>query len=69
MIYKFNGGAGAILCENCSVIVAEGQKINDLIAAGKLSKYSHVFDNTRVFCCEKCRDEFFNKLKNESIII
>ena len=27
MTFKFNGGYGAVLCDNCRVIVASGKKL------------------------------------------
>lgn len=29
LIYKFNGGAGAVFCSNCYCIICEGSRIPD----------------------------------------
>ena len=39
-IIKFNNGCGAILCNNCRIIIKEGV-------------FEHI-DNTELLFCEKC---------------
>jgi hypothetical protein len=50
MKFKFNSGYGAILCENCAVIIASGHMIPDNISKDK-----------NYFCCEECRQEYLQK--------
>lgn len=49
LIYKFNGGLGAILCNNCNKIILEGRNI---------PKY---LPNGPQFCCEECKKEYNKK--------
>lgn len=74
MIYKFNGGRGAILCEECGVILAEGVEINDII--GKSSDeeimndiLTYNINNVEYFCCDLCRGEYYKKRMERSKII
>lgn len=56
LIYKFNGGAGAVLCSNCYKIICEGSRIPDeyrgVVIAGKQEEFGPVF------CCDDCRKEW-----------
>ena len=58
LIYKFNGGAGAVLCSNCYCIVCEGSRIpdeyRDAVIADKQEEFGPVF------CCDDCRKEWEN---------
>jgi hypothetical protein len=61
LVYKFNGGAGAVLCSNCYCIICEGSRIpdeyRDAVIAGKQEEFGPVF------CCDECINEW-NKTKN-----
>lgn len=54
---KFNGGYGALLCENCGIIIATSDRIP-----------SHYRTNTNygdlIFCSEKCLHEHLKKHKS-----
>lgn len=58
LIYKFNGGAGAVLCSNCYCIICEGSRIpdeyRDAVIADKQEEFGPVF------CCDDCREEWEN---------
>lgn len=58
LIYKFNGGAGAVLCSNCYCIICEGSRIpdeyRDAVIADKQEEFGPVF------CCDDCRKEWEN---------
>lgn len=78
MTFKFNGGYGAVLCDNCRVIVASGKKAFELLFVDEpKSIYSLNDINTRLkimaptkyFCCEECRDEYTKKQKDRYIIV
>jgi hypothetical protein len=59
-ILKFNGGAGAIICSGCGVIIREGLELTkeDLKAmSGKLGLEAQYCDNCKI---EK-RKKFLNK--------
>ena len=46
MTFKFNGGYGAVLCDNCHVIVANGKKAFELLFANEPeSKYSLTYSH------------------------
>lgn len=62
MRIKFNGGNLALLCENCSVICATGHNI----PAQYMLDHNH---GDLVFCSDKCRDEYLEKIKKRSVII
>lgn len=52
LIYKFNGGKGAILCNNCGKIIYSGKEIPNYLPEGPQ------------FCCDSCKKEY-NKKKLE----
>lgn len=58
LIYKFNGGAGAVLCSNCYCIICEGSRIpdeyRDVVIADKQEEFGPVF------CCDDCKKEWEN---------
>lgn len=60
MRFKFNSGQGAILCENCAVIIASGHHIPTNLSQDKY-----------YFCCEKCKEEFIkaNPLTSEQCVV
>lgn len=62
MLHKFNSGAGALLCDNCSIICASGDRIPSEV------KYDHNA-NLYFFCSDKCKNEFFEKLEKRCRII
>ena len=47
MRFKFNSGRGAILCENCAIIIASGHLIPQNLSQDKY-----------YFCCEQCKNNF-----------
>ena len=56
VIFKFNGGHGAVLCNCCRRIVMAGHEIPDDIfkaATGRGNKSLDDFEP--VFCSEKCK--------------
>lgn len=70
MICKFNGGRGAILCNECGVVVAQGAEIDHLVMDNIIPNInSAVAQDNHVFCSKECRDKFFDKLKNNSVIL
>lgn len=60
LIYKFNGGYGAVLCSNCYKIIYEGSHIpeecKDAVIANKQEEYGPVF------CCGECQKEWFDTI-------
>ena len=46
LIFKFNGGRGAILCNTCGKIIFSGKSIPKHLPEGAQ------------FCCEKCKTEY-----------
>jgi RNase P subunit RPR2 len=54
MKLKFNGGKGALLCDNCGVILVTGKRIPDEVY--KTQQYNLLY-----FCCEDCKTQFINK--------
>ena len=52
LIYKFNGGQGAILCNNCKKIICTGKNIPKPLPNGPQ------------FCCKECEKEY-NRVKLE----
>lgn len=62
MRIKFNGGNPALLCNKCSVICATGDRIP--------KQYRLDLNHgDLVFCSEKCRDEYLEKIKKRCVII
>ena len=60
MRFKFNSGQGAILCENCAVIIASRHHIPTNLSQDKY-----------YFCCEKCKNNFVkdNPSKSSNCIV
>jgi hypothetical protein len=62
LIFKFNGGNGAILCNNCGKIILTGKQIPERfwkVATGESGEtYKDIGPQ---FCCDKCEDEFYNE--------
>lgn len=62
LVYKFNGGAGAVLCSNCYKIIYAGSSIpdeyRDVVIAGKQEEFGPVF------CCDDCRKEWFDTIED-----
>ena len=67
-IVKFNGGNGAVLCNNCGVIVYAGHTIPDDIHAAMIGNEGMLEKLPPVFCSEKCERMFnlYNELENGS---
>lgn len=62
--FKFNGGHGAVLCSNCSVIIMQGSHIpKDIWDAVNNEKLK---DIPPMFCCKECEEEY-NKKKDEEL--
>lgn len=56
LIYKFNGGNGAVLCSNCYKIMYEGSNIpEDMMNAVKNGQQKEFGP---VFCCDYCEKEW-----------
>lgn len=49
LIFKFNGGKGAILCNNCGKIICSGKEIPRPLPEGPQ------------FCCDNCKKEHSRK--------
>ena len=58
LIFKFNGGAGAVLCSNCRKIIYSGKNIPEEILEGK--------DTSPKFCSKECENEFNSYLNNKT---
>lgn len=59
---KFNGGYGALLCENCGVIIATSDRIPE--------QYKRTNPNgDLIFCSEKCYNKYLKKHKSRCKII
>lgn len=59
---KFNGGYGALLCENCGVIIATSDRIPE--------QYKRTNPNgDLIFCSEKCLHKHLKKHKSRCKII
>jgi len=56
IIYKFNGGLGAVLCNNCHAIIWTGNNMPD-----ELKKSENFYDLGPFFCDDKCKQEFYEK--------
>ena len=78
MTVKFNGGSGAVLCDNCRVIVASGHKAIELLfvddpenkySVNDINKRLKIMAPTKYFCCEECRNEYAKKQKGRYIIV
>lgn len=56
MIYKYNSGNGALLCDHCRTIIATGDRIPEEVNPKQL-------DNSILyFCCEECAMQYKEKL-------
>ena len=56
---RFNGGLGALLCDNCGKIIAKGNAIKDKFGIDISDKLGST--DTVCFCCEDCRKKYFEK--------
>ena len=64
LIFKFNGGIGAILCSNCGKIIATGNRIPERFWDAATGKNGETYEDIGPqFCCENCISEW-NKTKN-----
>lgn len=65
LVYKFNGGRGAVLCSNCYTIVYEGSRIPDEYKDVMFNEYNMFNENEQqdkfepIFCCEECKKEWY----------
>ena len=57
LVYKFNGGRGAVLCSNCYTIVYEGSRIPDEYKDAMVNGQENNFEP--VFCCDECKKEWY----------
>jgi hypothetical protein len=59
LIFKFNGGIGAVLCSNCNKIISTGSRIPEkfwVTAAGMgVETYETIGPQ---FCCDNCKQEW-----------
>ena len=60
--FKFNGGYGALLCENCGVIIATSDRIPEQYKATNPN-------GDLIFCSEKCYNKHLKKHKSRCKII
>ena len=61
-IYKFNGGAGAVLCSNCYKIICEGSRIPDEYRDAVINGQQEEFGP--VFCCNECQREWCDTMED-----
>ena len=57
LVYKFNGGRGAVLCSNCFAIIYEGSRIPDEYKDAMVNGQENNFEP--VFCCDECKKEWY----------
>lgn len=78
MIYKFNGGYGAVLCSECYVVLATGKDAMDILFKDIPEEKYNVYDindrlkvmsDTHCFCSKTCRDKYYKKRIENSLII
>lgn len=62
LIYKFNGGAGAVLCSNCYCIICEGSRIPDEYRDAVINGQQEEFGP--VFCCNECQREWCDTMED-----
>jgi len=62
-IFKFNGGNGALLCSNCSVIIKTGK---DFSEKEKEAAYGEGSLEPQ-YCSSDCKKEFLKNLINERL--
>ena len=55
MIYKFNGGMGALLCDHCRTVIATGDRIPSDVENGDEDKLLY-------FCSRECAIQHKGKL-------
>ena len=55
MIYKFNNGNGALLCDHCRTVIATGERIPEEV-------HFEDRENTLYFCCRNCAIQHKGKL-------
>lgn len=65
LIFKFNGGNGAVLCSNCYKIICEGTQISNNYL-NSIKNGQHGQQTEPVFCCDKCEHEW-NETKNKNV--
>lgn len=62
LLFKFNGGYGAVLCNNCHTIVFSGNEIPQYIWCAIKDNDEETLKRVGpVFCCEECKEEFYKK--------
>jgi len=59
IIFKINGGSGAILCSNCRKIICTGDRIPKYI--WDALKTHTIDDLPPQFCCQECQDNFLKR--------
>ena len=62
MNIKFNGGRGALLCDECHIIIAEGNNIPNEV------KCNHI-QNLYFFCSDECKAKYLEKFEKRCRII
>lgn len=62
--FKFNSGYGAVLCSNCDKIIMSGGRIPEYIWDAVSKHNDEIEKIPPMFCCDKCKEEYNNKNKN-----
>lgn len=66
LIFKFNGGNGAVLCNNCKTIILTGNKIPRQFWDAATNKNKDTYEEIGPqFCCEECEKEWNTKRKEK----
>lgn len=60
LIFKFNGGNGAVLCSNCFKIIFSGKEIPNEYWDAAISEKQQKKVGA-CFCSDKCKNEFYTK--------
>ena len=62
LIFKFNGGKGAILCNNCGKIILTGKQIPERFWKAATEEDGESYEDIGPqFYCDECEDEFYNE--------
>jgi hypothetical protein len=65
LIFKFNGGLGAILCSNCGKIIATGSRIPEKFWVTAAGMGTETYESIGPqFCCKDCEQEWFDTIEN-----
>ena len=62
LIFKFNGGKGAVLCNTCGAIILTGKQIPERFWNAATGESGETYkDIGPQFCCDECEDKFYNE--------